>query len=129
MVEAVADLTLEVVDPTGPVPVGVDMVYEVHVRNRGSKSADAIDVTAYFSNGIEPVSVEGGAHELKPGMVVIKTIPVLEMGREVVYKIKARAETPGTHRFRAELNCTSLDTKLTEEETTHFYDDPAPEAE
>lgn len=129
MVEAVADLTLEVVDPSGPVPTGVDMVYEVHVRNRGSKSADAIDVTAYFSNGIEPVAVEGGAHELKPGIVVIKTIPVLEMGREMIYKIKARAETPGTHRFRAELNCPSLDTKLTEEETTHFYDDPAADAE
>ncbi|HEY4307867.1 MAG TPA: hypothetical protein VGN12_00320 [Pirellulales bacterium] len=128
-VESVADLTLEVVDPSGPVAVGTDMTYEVHIRNRGSKSAESIDVTAYFSNGIEPISVEGGPHELKPGIVVLKTIGSLEMGREVVYKIKAKAETPGTHRFRAELNCPSLDTKLTEEETTHFYDAPAGDAE
>ncbi|HEY1601523.1 MAG TPA: hypothetical protein VGG64_18120 [Pirellulales bacterium] len=120
-VEAVADLAMEVVDPSGPVLVGTDMVYEIHIRNRGSKSAESIDVVTYFSNGVEPVSVEGGPHELKPGMVVLRTIPALEMGREVVYKIKARADIAGRHRFRAELSCNPLDTKLTEEETTLFY--------
>ena len=127
-VEAVADLTLEVVDPSGPVPVGTDMVYEVHIRNRGSKSAETIDAIAYFSNGIEPVSVEGGPHELKPGMVVLRTIPTLEAGREVVYKIKARADAPGNHRFRAEVTCKPLDTKLTEEEATLFYSETTEEA-
>jgi uncharacterized repeat protein (TIGR01451 family) len=127
-VEAVADLSLEVIDPSGPVPVGTEMVYEVHIRNRGSKSAESVEAIAYFSNGIEPVSVEGGAHELKPGMVLIRTIPMLEAGREAVYKIKARAETPGTHRFRAEVSCKPLDTKLTEEETTLFYSEPAEDA-
>ena len=124
-VEAVADLAMEVVDPSGPVLVGTDMVYEVRIKNRGSKSAESIDVVAYFSSGVEPVSVEGGPHELKPGMVVLRTISSLEMGREVVYKIKARADVPGRHRFRAELSCNPLDTKLTEEETTLFYSESA----
>lgn len=124
-VEAVADLAMTLVDPSGPVAVGKDATYEIHVRNRGSKTAESIDVTAYFSNGVEPVSVEGGAHDLKPGMVVLRTIGSLEMGREMVYKIKARADVPGRHRFRAELNCKPLDTKLTAEETTLFYGEPA----
>lgn len=123
-VEAVADLAMEVTDPSGPVPVGQEMNYEVKIRNRGTKSAEAIDVVCYFSTGIEPVGVDGGPHEIKTGMVILRTIPVLEMGREAVYKIKARAEVPGNHRFRAELICKPLDTKLTEEEATLFYADP-----
>ena len=95
-VEAVADLTLEVIDPSGPVAVGQDMYYEVHVRNRGSKTADSIDVTAYFSNGIEPVSVEGGPHELKPGVVVMRTIPSIEMGR------RGRLQGQGPRRSRGQ---------------------------
>ena len=62
-------------------------------------------------------------------MVVIRTIPSIPMGQEAVYKIKARADTAGTHRFRAELSCKPLDTKLTAEETTLFYSDPAESAQ
>jgi uncharacterized repeat protein (TIGR01451 family) len=126
-VNAVADLALEVADPSGPVPVGQDMVYEVRVRNRGSKGAESVDVVAYFANGIEPLSVEGGAAEIRAGMVVFRTIPVLDAGKDIVYKIKARAETQGNLRFRAELICQPLDTKLTQEEATLFYTD-LPEA-
>jgi len=122
-VHAVADLALEVTDPAGPVPVGQDMTYEVRVRNRGSKGAESVDLVAYFANGIEPLSVEGGPAEIRAGMVVFRTIASLEPGRDVVYKIKARAEAEGNLRFRAELTCQPLDTKLTQEEATLFYND------
>lgn len=120
-VEAVADLAMEVSDQAGPVLVGSETVYEIRIRNRGTKNAEAVDVTAFFSTGIEPVAVEGGAHEIKPGMVVLRTIDSLDAGKERIYKIKARADAPGNHRFRAELNCKPLDTKLTAEEATLFY--------
>jgi len=125
--QAVADLVLEIDDPSGPVPVGGEAMYKVHVRNRGSKGAEGIDTVVYFSNGIEPVSVEGGPHEIKPGMVVLKTIKSIEAGKEVVFKIKARADVAGNHRFRAEMNCQQLDTKLTAEEATLFYSETADE--
>jgi uncharacterized repeat protein (TIGR01451 family) len=124
-VELVADLVLDIADPTGPIPTGEEMVYDVKVRNRGTKAAEAVEITAYFSKGIEPISVEGGRYEISPGTVVIQAIPSLDAGQEVVYKIKARAEQPGNHRFRAELNCKPLGTKLTQEETTLFYGDEA----
>lgn len=128
-VEAVADLAMDVVDPSGPVAVGAEAVYEVHVRNRGTKTAEAIDVTAYFSNGIEPLSVDGGQHEIKPGMVTLRTIAAIDPGKEVVFKIRAKADSPGTHRFRAEMNCAPLDTKLSQEEATLFYAEPAEAAQ
>ena len=71
-VEAIADLRLEVKDPEGPVPVGGDASYEFHVHNRGTKAAENVEVMAYFSNGVEPITLTDapshrpGASDLRP---------------------------------------------------------------
>lgn len=120
---AVADLVLDVTDPSGAIAVGEDALYEVRIRNRGDKAAESIDVVAFFSKGIEPVSVDGGASALTPGTVSFDTIPTLAPGKELVFKVHAKAESAGTHRFRVELQCKAVGTKLTQEETTLFYGD------
>ena len=122
-VEAMADLAMTVEDPPAPVPVGSDTVYQLRVRNRGTKAAENVEVIAYFSRGIEPVSADGGAHRIGPGQVVFTPIASLAAGGEMVFSIRARAEQPGNHVFRAEMHCKSLDTRLVREETTHFYQD------
>ena len=128
-VVAVADLVLDVSDPSGAVAVGEDAVYEVRIRNRGNEAAEGVDVIAHFSDGVEPVSVEGRTPEVASGTVTFGTIPTLAAGKELVFKIHAKARQGGTHRVRVELDCQSLGTKLTEEETTLFYaDDSGPEA-
>lgn len=122
-VMAVADLVLDISDPTGAVPVGQDSVYEVCVRNRGDRAAEGVDVTATFSKGVEPVEVEGPAHSLSSNSVVFETLSSLGPGEEKRFKIHAKAGAAGAHRFRVELQCRSLGTKLTEEETTLYYTD------
>lgn len=122
-VVAVADLVLDVSDPSGAVAVGEDAVYEVRIRNRGNEAAEGVDVVAHFSEGVEPVSVEGRTPEVASGTVTFGTIPTLAAGKELVFKIHAKAREGGTHRVRVELECQSLATKLTEEETTLFYGD------
>jgi uncharacterized repeat protein (TIGR01451 family) len=122
-VVAVADLVLDIADPSGAVPVGEDSVYEVRVRNRGDKAAEGVDVAASFSQGVEPISVDGMAHSLSDSGVVFQTMASLGPGQEKILKIHAKASTPGSHRFRVELQCKSLGTKLTEEETTLYYAD------
>jgi len=122
-VEAIADLRLEVKDPQGPIPVGEEAVYELKVRNRGSKTAENVEVLAFFSNGIEPVAVEGGPHRIQPGQVVFQPIPAVAPGAEVSFRVRAKAEAPGAHIFRAEVHCRQLAARLVSEETTHFYQD------
>jgi uncharacterized repeat protein (TIGR01451 family) len=122
-VEALADLKLEVIDPPGPLAVGEEMLYEVHIRNRGTKAAENVEVAGFFSDGVEPVSAQGGQHEVAPGQVTFRPITAIAAGSEVVLKIKARADLPGTHVFRAEVNCQSMGAKLASEETTMFYGD------
>ncbi|MEX0938175.1 MAG: hypothetical protein WDZ59_09980 [Pirellulales bacterium] len=118
---AVADLKLELSDPKGPVAVGGEAVYEVRVRNRGTKAAESVDVVTFFSEGVEPVAASGAEYELGSGQVIFRTIELVPPGGEIVLQIKARADRPGNHSFRAELICHELETKLIAEETTRFY--------
>jgi uncharacterized repeat protein (TIGR01451 family) len=120
-VEAIADLKLEVRDPQGPIAVGDEAVYEVRVHNRGTKAAEGIDLAVFFSEGLEPISADGGPHDIGSGQVVFQSIATLAADDTAVFRIRARAETAGNHVFRAEVNCESLDTKLASEEATHFY--------
>jgi uncharacterized repeat protein (TIGR01451 family) len=120
-VEALADLKLEVSDPTGPMAVGEDVVYEVRIRNRGTKAAENVAVNGFFSGGIEPLSAQGGQYQMAAGQVTFKPVSAIAPGGEVVLKIQARAEQPGNHIFRAEVNCASVGMKLAAEETTLFY--------
>ena len=120
-VEATADLVMEVVDPQGPVAVGADAAYELRIRNRGSLGAEGVEVAAFFSQGIEPVLVEGGPHRISVGQVTFSPIPSLPAGKEVRLRIVARAQTAGTHIFRAEVHCRPLGVRLANEETTRFY--------
>ena len=124
-VEALADLSLEVKDPSGPVPVGQEAVYEIHIHNRGTKSAAGIGVVAFFSRGIEPMQIEGGKHHVGPGRITFAPLASIGAGQEIVLTIKAQAQQSGNHLFRAEVQCAELETKLSAEETTRFYGDGA----
>ncbi len=120
-VEAVANIRLEVKDPAAPVPIGEQGVYEVRVRNRGTKEAQGIEVIGYFSQGIEPVNATGAPNRFGEGQVTFQPIDSLAPGAEVVFKIYAKAETPGNHVFRAEARCRALNTRLIREATNLYY--------
>jgi hypothetical protein len=98
------------------------MIYELRLWNRGSKAARNVEIVAFFSEGVEPVSVQGGTHRLGPGQVIFNAIPTLGVGDEVKFKIIAKADRQGNHVFRAEVQCHEAGTRLAAEETTHFYD-------
>lgn len=120
-VEAVADLTLSVVEPAGVFAVGEEVTYELHIKNRGTTSAEGISVVGYFSEGLEATSGSGARYEISVGRIQFGTIPTIAADQEVVLKIKARADQAGNHVFRAEAQCSALGSKLAKEGTTRFY--------
>ncbi len=120
-VEAMADLVLDVKDPSGPVPVGGDALYELRIRNRGTKTAKNVQVVTYFSNGIEPLEANGCPHQIRSGQVTFSPIPSVAAGEDVVLTIRARAETAGNHIFRTEVHCRASGSRLVSEESTLFY--------
>ncbi len=117
-VESISDLVLTINDPIAPAPVGGEVVYEIVIRNRGSKEASDVRAIAQFSNGIEPRRIEGHTGELLTGQVLFDAIPRIAAGEEVCLKVIAEADRAGHHRFRSEVR--SGDTVLVAEEATHY---------
>jgi hypothetical protein len=126
-VDAAASLTLDVVDPAGPIAVAEESVYEVHVRNRGTKEAEGVEVIGFFSRGIEPTSAAGAPNRIGSGQVVFSPLASLAPGAEAVLKVRAKAETAGNHVFRAEVHCKAMGTRLISEKNTLYYQDNLPE--
>ena len=120
-VESVADLKLQVNDPTGPIPVGQEVEYEFRLTNRGTKEARGVQVTVTFDNGIEPISVVGGRGSVQGEQVQLNSIPAVHAGQEVLVKVLARGRAEGNHTYRAEVRCDDPTTRLAIEESTHFY--------
>jgi len=120
-VEALANLVLAVEDPSGPVLIEGEAVYQVKVQNRGSASAGAVEVVVYFSQGFEPTSAEGGKYKIGPGQVVFEQIPSLAAGQSTTFKIKAKAESAGNHVFRVEVRSDPVGARLVREGTTRFF--------
>lgn len=123
-VEAVADLKLEVIDPQGPQAVGRDALYEIRIKNRGSKAASNVQVLGQFAHGIEPQRADGAPAEVLPGQVVFAPIATIEPGQTVTLKIVARAESPGNHRFRATLRARDPEVELIAEDVTAYFGGP-----
>jgi hypothetical protein len=98
-------------------------VYEIHIANRGTKAATKVSVIAQFSQGIEPITATGAQAEVVPGQVVFQVIPKIEPGQELTLVVRARAESEGNKRFRAEVTSEESDTQLVAQETTYFYAD------
>ena len=119
-IDSIVDLHLTVADPVAPAPVGQPVVYEVVIANRGKKSASDIDVIAQFSDGIEPVRMEGHAGHIVPGQAIFNSIPSIGPNEKLVLRIFAEASKPGVHRFRVEVKSKGSDTDLLEEESTRY---------
>ncbi|MFT5302325.1 MAG: putative repeat protein (TIGR01451 family) [Mariniblastus sp.] len=120
-VETIADLVLQVADPKGPLPTGEAINYEITVRNRGSRSAEGVNLVMQFSEGIEPKLASKLKHSITPGEVKFAPIAKIEPGQTVSFKVSAEALQAGTHLFRAQLTCEDSGAHEVAEGTTRFF--------
>lgn len=120
-VETVADLVLAVADPKGPLPTGEDVIYEIHVNNRGTRAARNVQLVMQFSEGIEPIAAQGLKHKLVPGQVLFSPIAQINPGEKLSFQVTAKAHKPDTHIFRAQLTCADSDAREIAEGTTRFF--------
>ena len=121
-VEAVSELKLIVNDPSGPVPTGQEVAYEIQVMNRGSRAAKNVKILMQFADGVEPTELAGGQGKLVPGQVVCEPLPELAAGEQVTLRVKAKAAKIGTHRYRVEVTSGEEEARLVSEGTSRFFD-------
>jgi len=122
-VQAVSDLKLVVNDPSGPNPTNAEAIYEVTVMNRGTRAAHDVRIVLQFSEGIEPVALEGGEGKIVPGQVVCEPLPELAPGEQVNLQVRAKADKAGTMVYRVEVTQAEDEDRLVEEGTTKFFAD------
>jgi hypothetical protein len=120
-VRAVSDLKLVVNDPTGPLPVGEQAVYELQVMNRGSQAAQKVKIIMQFGEGIEPVSFEGCEARIVPGQVLCQPLAQLNAGEQVTLRVRAKGQSAGTHQFRVEVTSADGESRLVSEGTTRYF--------
>ncbi len=120
-VETVADLILTVMDPKGPLPTGEDVIYQIRVKNRGTRAARDVQLVMQFSEGIEPNAAQGLQHRVVPGQILFSPIAQVDPDEEMEFQVMARAQQPGTHVFRAQLTCADSDAREIAEGTTRFF--------
>ncbi|MFM2094408.1 MAG: Large cysteine-rich periplasmic protein OmcB, partial [Planctomycetota bacterium] len=121
-VQALADLKLTVNEPKGPRSVDEPVQYEIQIVNRGTKSAEKVNILMQFSEGIEPIAAEGAKSDLLRGQVVFSPIGKIEVGQTATLKVRARADKAGSHLFRVEVKCDEPETRLVFEGTTRFFE-------
>jgi uncharacterized repeat protein (TIGR01451 family) len=122
-VEALADLKLNVTEPTGPVPVGSEALYEIRIANRGTKSAEQVQVLVQFAQGLEPLEVAGSKADIADGQAIFNPLTEVAPGKELVLKVRAKVEQTGSHAFRVEVKAVDPASKLVSEGVTRCFAD------
>ena len=96
-------VALSVKGPAGPVSQGQRAIYEVRIVNHQATAVEDVRTVVFFSDGMEPISVEGCRATITPGQVVFASIQHLAVGQEHTLRIIGRAETPGHITSRTEV--------------------------
>lgn len=121
-----ASLRVGTVDTVDPIQIGETTTYEITVTNQGRTAADNVDVRAQVPDGLTVVDVDGptrpqlAGDELSFGTV---TIPA---GETATWRVRARADRPGTMRWATEVDSPLLDRPVPDVEPTCVLQ-PAPQ--
>jgi uncharacterized repeat protein (TIGR01451 family) len=123
-VEDLSALLLEVADTEDPVEVGKETVYEVIVTNGGSRTETNIKLVCVVPDKLELASADGpGRYHAEGKVILFEPIARMAPRGEAIFKIKAKAVTPGEARFKAQVTSTDLAEPVIKMEATRVYSD------
>lgn len=123
-VDGSASLVVSIKDADDPVEVKAETVYEVTVRNDGSKAAQNVLLACDLPRGITLVGCEAPtASAVKEGVLTFQPLTELAAGDSQTFKIKVNSQVPGNLKFRARLTSASVTEPLVADEITKFYAD------
>jgi uncharacterized repeat protein (TIGR01451 family) len=123
-VDGVPALQLHLVDREDPLAVGDETTYEIRVRNQGSARSTRIQVLAVVPEGLSILQASADVgHRVQGRQVIFEPALELSARAAAVYHVRVRAESPGTYRFRAQLQSDQLRLPVCAEESTRVLQD------
>jgi uncharacterized repeat protein (TIGR01451 family) len=122
-VEGFAELSFAISSEGGPIEVGSETVYEILVKNGGSKPDKNVRVQLQLPEGLRLVSADSKADTDGRGLVVFEPKQELAPGSEQLYRIRLQGVAPGTQVVRAVVVSDHATVPISKEESTHVYAD------
>lgn len=123
-VDGIASLSMELVDLDDPVETGVETMYEVRVKNDGSKAATGVSIACELPKGMELITAKAPVDAIVEGrQILFKSLAQIAPGSQAVYKIHVKGVEEGSHRMRVRMTGGSLTEPVIREEVTKVYSD------
>ncbi len=120
-VGSVADITMTVSDTAGPIEVGGAVEYVIVVKNRGTKAAAQVRLTATMPEGLQVEQATTAEYKVNGGAIEFASIDELKANEEKAYRINAVGRSAGEQRVRFVLTTDALSREIVAEESTLFY--------
>lgn len=122
-VEGMAALKLEIVASDKTLAKGEKVTWEVRIRNTGTRPAVNVGMSCEMPSGIELIHADGPTqHIAENGIMVFRSLPVIQPSEEIVYTIEANCVRTGTHRLRMRVASESIAEPLIGEEAATVND-------
>jgi uncharacterized repeat protein (TIGR01451 family) len=124
LVEGIASIVFQPVDVTGPIEVGGETTYEVHVVNQGSKAANNVRLAVLLPPELKPVAAEGPTrHAIESNRILFEGLARLPPKADTNYRVRVKGISPGDLRTRFQLVTDEMKSPVTKEENTRVYTD------
>ena len=114
-------LSMQLQEPTGPMPIGGRGNYVITVRNRGNASARDVTISATVSEEFRPVRGTGPDKiNSTVGMTTVTfgKLPELAAGATATFKVEVEAVRNGIGRLHVEVASRELEKPIMEEQAT-----------
>ena len=115
--EAVTEMELVVLKPSGAVELGQEAEYTIQITNSGTKAVENAEVSMAFGWKVgqkeqvavlEPIEVGGAGAVLDNGMVVFDKIPMILPKQTVTLQVIAKAVETGNVQIKTEVTGTEI---------------------
>jgi len=124
VVESTAQLTMKISHRDEPLEVGHETVYEIRVGNQGNVGDSAVQIVANVPDGMSPRNAEGPtAFRVQGQQVVFEPLSHLDPNSQVIFKVRAVAQSAGDRRFRVQLSSANVREPISREDRTMVYRD------
>lgn len=121
MVATRADVSINLSNNSGPVQLGTSAAFEVVVENKGSRSAEHVEVEISLPAALTPSANEG--YEINQIDNSIKfLVGEVDAGKKKVFRFEAVGSVQGEHVVRSQLSVAGSERKIIAEDSVYVFE-------
>lgn len=121
MVATRADVSINLSNNSGPVQLGATAAFEVVVENKGSRSAEQVEINVSLPEALAPSAGEG--YEINQFDNSIKfAVGEIQPGQKKTFRFDAIGSVQGEHVVRSQLSVAGSERKIIAEDSVYVFE-------